>query len=368
MEAAVPTHARPRRRPDDADRLSPDAHREAGLRPDQRTAHGPGAGRPRLPHEPVPASLFRGGPPTRFVLFDARGRLITPDAVETVWISRSDLPALDDFLLGRLGAIVQGRAIPDVDLAWAIARVLYACGSAITPEAHAPGSPGPLTAVEPVAAAAVDLALRSAPARAALLLSFGAQYEDTAHACERALLALILAAHAGISRRPDLEAIVIAGLYADAGEAMMQGAVSGPALGRRPVEPPLNATGEALVRRHPVYATQLLRRAGITSPVVLRAVRGHHERWDGQGYPDGWRGEAIPREARIVAVADAFTALTVDRPSSPGLSAFEAVREMSMAAGQFDPHLLRCLVELLAHRTDAVGAEAAGGTEGRRVA
>ena len=369
MEAA-PTHAWPRWRPDNARPSSPAAHGEAGLRSDQRRAPAPTAGRRRLPHEPVPASLFRGGPATRFVLFDGRGHLISPEAVETVWISRSDLPALDEFLLGRLGVISRGRAVPNVDLAWAIARVLYACASAITPKTHAPGNPVPPAAVEAVAAAAVDLALRGAPARAALLLSFGAQYEQTAHACERALLALILAVHAGISRRADLEAVVIAGLYADAGEAVAPLAVPGPALDR----PPVDATGEALERRHPVYATQLLRRAGITSPLVLQAVRGHHERWDGRGYPDGLRGEAILREARIVAVADAFTALTVDRSSGPGLSAFEAVREMSMAAGRFDPHLLRCLVELLAHRADVPPAETAGAdanvvdTDGRRVA
>ncbi|HYT92579.1 MAG TPA: HD domain-containing phosphohydrolase, partial [Gemmataceae bacterium] len=53
---------------------------------------------------------------------------------------------------------------------------------------------------------------------------------------------------------------------------------------------------------------------------IIPIVRSHHERWDGQGYPDGLKGEAIPRLARIVAVADAFDAMTSDRPYRPGMA------------------------------------------------
>ena len=50
------------------------------------------------------------------------------------------------------------------------------------------------------------------------------------------------------------------------------------------------------------------------SPEVLRIVRSHHERLDGRGFPDGLRGDKIPVEARIVAVADSFDAMTTERP------------------------------------------------------
>ncbi len=71
---------------------------------------------------------------------------------------------------------------------------------------------------------------------------------------------------------------------------------------------------------------------------VIPIVRSHHERWDGQGYPDKLAGEAIPHLARIVAVADAFDAMTSDRPYRRGMPAAAAFAEMEKQAGkQFDP-------------------------------
>lgn len=71
---------------------------------------------------------------------------------------------------------------------------------------------------------------------------------------------------------------------------------------------------------------------------ALPVIRGHHERWDGQGYPDGLAGEDIPLTARIVAVADAFDAMTSDRPYRAGMPAERAFAELQAAAGtHFDP-------------------------------
>jgi HD-GYP domain-containing protein (c-di-GMP phosphodiesterase class II) len=71
---------------------------------------------------------------------------------------------------------------------------------------------------------------------------------------------------------------------------------------------------------------------------AIPIVRSHHERWDGSGYPDGLVGEAIPRLARIVAVADAFDAITTDRPYRRGKTAAEAFAELEKGSGiQFDP-------------------------------
>jgi putative nucleotidyltransferase with HDIG domain len=71
---------------------------------------------------------------------------------------------------------------------------------------------------------------------------------------------------------------------------------------------------------------------------VIPIVRSHHERWDGQGYPDRLRGEEIPYLARIVAVADAFDAMTSDRPYRQGMAADAAFAEVEKQRGkQFDP-------------------------------
>ncbi len=71
---------------------------------------------------------------------------------------------------------------------------------------------------------------------------------------------------------------------------------------------------------------------------ALPVVRGHHERWDGRGYPDGVAGDAIPLTARVAAVADAFDAMTSDRPYRKGMPAARAYAELLAGAGtHFDP-------------------------------
>ena len=81
---------------------------------------------------------------------------------------------------------------------------------------------------------------------------------------------------------------------------------------------------------------------------ALPVVRSHHEKWNGSGYPDGLRGESIPLVARVVAVADAFDAMTSDRPYRKGMAADEAFAELEANAGtHFDP---RCVAAFVAAR------------------
>jgi putative nucleotidyltransferase with HDIG domain len=81
--------------------------------------------------------------------------------------------------------------------------------------------------------------------------------------------------------------------------------------------------------------------------VVIRIVRSHHERWDGLGYPDALKGEEIARLARIVAVADAFDAMTSDRPYRQGLPADAAFAEVEKQRGrQFDPECVAAFLRI----------------------
>jgi HD-GYP domain-containing protein (c-di-GMP phosphodiesterase class II) len=73
---------------------------------------------------------------------------------------------------------------------------------------------------------------------------------------------------------------------------------------------------------------------------ILDAVRSHHERWDGMGYPDRLKGEDIPFMGRLLAVADAFSAMTTDRPYRKGLNLDKALAEIRANIGtQFDPEM-----------------------------
>ena len=86
-------------------------------------------------------------------------------------------------------------------------------------------------------------------------------------------------------------------------------------------------------------------------------VRASHERWDGGGYPDGLAGERIPREATVVAAADAFNAMTTDRSYRRGRSVQEAVAEMHACSGsQFSPEVVSALVRVVARSTPDVAS------------
>jgi two-component system, cell cycle response regulator len=91
------------------------------------------------------------------------------------------------------------------------------------------------------------------------------------------------------------------------------------------------------MRRHTLIGARIVAAAPALDRVAP-LVRSSHERWDGTGYPDQLAGEAIPLGARIVAVCDAFDAMTSDRPYSPGMPSADALEELRRCAGsQFDP-------------------------------
>ena len=95
------------------------------------------------------------------------------------------------------------------------------------------------------------------------------------------------------------------------------------------------------VKKHTLVGASLLSGGG-SAPVQMaeRIARSHHERWDGQGYPDGLTGKEIPLSARIVAVADAFDALTHDRPYRDALPVEKAFSIIDAQSGaQFDPQV-----------------------------
>ena len=101
---------------------------------------------------------------------------------------------------------------------------------------------------------------------------------------------------------------------------------------------PLSRSEWELVRRHPAEGERLLRPALAHRPEVLTAVRSHHERWDGDGYPDGLREAETPLAARIIAVADAFQAMLETRPYRAPVTPAAALEEIDTHAGsQFDP-------------------------------
>ncbi len=109
----------------------------------------------------------------------------------------------------------------------------------------------------------------------------------------------------------------------------------------------LGMADEMMDRMHPLIGISILQPIEFLAPALV-AVRYHHERWDGKGYPEGLEGEAIPLLARIVAVANTYDRLRTGSPGKPGYSVQESAAEMRRLAGSaLDPKLTERFLEVV---------------------
>jgi hypothetical protein len=164
---------------------------------------------------------------------------------------------------------------------------------------------------------------------------------------QRMQLCTEVAQRAGLNRH-QVEAAELAALLQDLGACTIPAMV----LHKRG---PLSPADADQVRAHPAVAAGLM--AAYIDPEVTAAVRSHHERADGRGYPDGLAAGAIPPLAGILAVVDTYDALLRNRPYRRGRSpsaAFEELREA--AGGQLDPQLVEALIAVEAGRTRPYGS------------
>ncbi len=110
---------------------------------------------------------------------------------------------------------------------------------------------------------------------------------------------------------------------------------------------PLDEEEWRFMHRHTILGERILMAASALAPVA-RLVRSSHERFDGDGYPDGLRGQEIPLGARIIFVCDAYDAMTSERAYSPAIAPTEAIAELQACAGtQFDPEVVDAFVQTL---------------------
>jgi putative nucleotidyltransferase with HDIG domain len=108
------------------------------------------------------------------------------------------------------------------------------------------------------------------------------------------------------------------------------------------------------MRQHPEVGSAMLAHFSLFKEVAA-FVRGHHERWDGQGYPDGLGGDSIPLEARIIAVVDSYDAMTTTRPYRLALPHAEAMHRLRAGAGkQWDPRVVDTFVTWAESHTTAI--------------
>ena len=160
------------------------------------------------------------------------------------------------------------------------------------------------------------------------------------HECSVAELAELVGRELGLpdSLQGDLR---LAGLLHDVGTIAVAGAVlSKPG--------PLDEDEWVVLREHPSIGADMVARIPGLARTQL-AIRHHHERYDGKGYPDRLAGESIPLAARVLAAVDAYTAMTEERPYRDARDRAEALQELRRNAGtQLDPAVVDALCRVLA--------------------
>lgn len=138
----------------------------------------------------------------------------------------------------------------------------------------------------------------------------------------------------------EVRRIRVAALMHDIGKVGVRGSII-----RKPGK--LDAQEGEAMRQHPVISADIMRPVGLLGEAA-EIVRHHHEHIDGSGYPDGLKGLGIPLGSRVVLVADAFDALTTDRPYRKGRSKQEALEVITAHAGtQFDAEVVAALTSVL---------------------
>jgi putative two-component system response regulator len=161
--------------------------------------------------------------------------------------------------------------------------------------------------------------------------------------------AMAIARRMGFSEQ-QLEQIRLGGLLHDVGKIGVSDTVL-----NKPGK--LTAEEYEAMKAHPLIGCQIIADIELLRDVVL-LVRSHHERFDGQGYPSGQKGEDIPRGARIIAVADAFDAMTSDRSYRPAMAMEKVISILEEGAGaQWDAAIVKQLLDLIEEREDLLKAE-----------
>lgn len=157
------------------------------------------------------------------------------------------------------------------------------------------------------------------------------------HSESVALYATLIGRHAGLTEE-EIEKLQLAAYLHDVGKIMID---------RRLLTKPekLNATESEVIRRHPEIGSRMLSSLNIEQEVI-KAVLHHHERWDGSGYPARLFAYEIPFFSRILAVADAFDAITTNRPYRKAMEIKDAFFELEKNSGQqFDPEMVRLFLK-----------------------
>lgn len=173
--------------------------------------------------------------------------------------------------------------------------------------------------LEVITGAMVDSVLRNSTAMALLVRMQQVDEYTAAHSMETSVWALVFGRHLGLDRE-SLNAVGLGGLLLDVGKTKMP-------IELLNKEGPLTDAERAYLRTHVDHSLEILKEASNVDARVLDMVAAHHERFDGSGYPRGWKGNQIPVFGRIGGICDSYAAMTSNRPYAKAMSSYDAMRE-----------------------------------------
>jgi hypothetical protein len=252
-------------------------------------------------------------------------------------------PALLAAVLGALLVPFGIQAGQNVNLADSVYAFIYLAGAALVP-----WTAGQLARQRLVALRGQLARTVSTEREAVLALARAAEAKDQTtgdHVVRVGDVAGRLARRVGLSAA-EAEDLQFAGMLHDVGKLHLPD--------RLLLEPgPLSAEDWEIVKQHTIWGERILS-SGAGFELARRICRSHHENWDGSGYPDGLRGEAIPLAARIVRLADVLDALRTVRPYKEAWELPRCLDELRNGAGRlFDPELTRELLAIFDGSDDA---------------
>lgn len=196
------------------------------------------------------------------------------------------------------------------------------------------GSAISMPELEVVTGAMVDSVLRNSTAMALLVRMQEKDEYISSHSIASSVWALIFGRHLGLDKE-SLKAVGLGGLLLDVGKMRMP-------IQLLQKKEELTDPEMAYIKTHVEIGLEVLRDSGNVDRRVMEMVATHHERYDGTGYPRGWKGNQIPVFGRIGGIVDSYSAMTSDRPYAKAISSYDAMREFKALS---DKHYQAEMVE-----------------------
>ena len=298
----------------------------------------------------IPFDLYAQDKNGRMVLFCKTGFPITRKHKEILlsrkgifFVSKDQLDTFNDYTLDRIDKIVANEEVPLKEKA----EVVRGIGKRIVGKLmEDPRSGKAVEHSNRFVNTCIDLILMSPKVTDNLLAFSAADPYTLTHSINVSTFSLLIGKKIFGSGRKDLWLLGMGGLLHDVGMTRVPKQII-----NKPGK--LNSAEMAQIHKHPEQAIELLSNHKLDDSVTLACLQ-HHERLDGSGYPNKLRGNKIHTFARIVAIADAYDALTTDRPYRKKMSHLEALSQMAKESNKYDGRFLKVLMDVVLNNDEIV--------------